>query len=723
MFDDVVNNSRSSLAWFFGHDFHGIVLGAVSIKELASSGLAYIPDPHLVGGRKSAVYEFSMGVASRLEPPDIELFNAAFNVAELSPALVKIRDALCVCTTENNWHAEDAVRRLQFEAKRQDQLAKNRLAFIGAAEQIRTGLALNWMAWIAKIYFGLLVSDMEATPRERLQSVLGEDLPDIAIEGLISCAQSQHLPGPSCIAKSRIKGRGYYWWYAVLAGMDELWKRNPDLSVHSADRLAAALAIDHEYKTFEHSGRVQRETARGWRDALLATRPDFVARVYATLARAELHANSEHGSATYALCRTKQLGKYRASIALRLLRKFPSTSPSNLGVLLEAALSDRKAQKRLATIAKTALLAPRRLTREHLALWRATYFLVAYEKFRQSCLHGTSARLGFFWAVKELTSGTGHADKIRIELSSRHIEGIVAIGAKELGNSEFPRGGSSGSRNSWDASRFVRDLISGLSGMPSDEAHESLMRLRENRAVQPFLDYIRHALAVQSVLLRESRFKQPDWEETVRTLGGGGPANIADLHAIAVTTLTQMKAEIRHANTDQYRAFWNESTRGAVISPKSEESGRDRIIDLLKPKMARYDVHVEPEPHMAGDKRADIALIFKSDCKLVIEVKRDTNRKLWSACKDQLKRQYTPDPQASGYGIYLVLWFGHPSKRLPRPPPQISAPKSAGELEKVLRSMLKGDEDRRLEVIVLDVSKLSAGPKLRRRKNPRRQKP
>lgn len=78
---------------------------------------------------------------------------------------------------------------------------------------------------------------------------------------------------------------------------------------------------------------------------------------------------------------------------------------------------------------------------------------------------------------------------------------------------------------------------------------------------------------------------------------------------------------------------------------------------------------------MVIDKRADIVLLNSAKQKLPIEVKRDYHPDLWTACENQLDRLYTRDPQAQGYGIYLVFWFGDKRPRsMPKPPNSIPKP-------------------------------------------------
>ena len=69
--------------------------------------------------------------------------------------------------------------------------------------------------------------------------------------------------------------------------------------------------------------------------------------------------------------------------------------------------------------------------------------------------------------------------------------------------------------------------------------------------------------------------------------------------------------------------------------------------------------------------------------------------------KNQLIKQYTSDPATSGYGIYLVFWFG---KSYTQPPPSGPRPNNPQELQTKLEATLSEDLARKITVCVIDVS-------------------
>jgi hypothetical protein len=128
------------------------------------------------------------------------------------------------------------------------------------------------------------------------------------------------------------------------------------------------------------------------------------------------------------------------------------------------------------------------------------------------------------------------------------------------------------------------------------------------------------------------------------------------------------------------------------------------LLGLLKPRLEPLGIIVEPEGHMVADKRADITAALPGH-KLILELKRDIHAELWSAPATQLDRFYTRDPEASGYGVFGVFWYGkHRQGTVPKHPKGYTAPKSALELETMLNDIIVAEQRSKLRAVVIDVS-------------------
>ena len=124
------------------------------------------------------------------------------------------------------------------------------------------------------------------------------------------------------------------------------------------------------------------------------------------------------------------------------------------------------------------------------------------------------------------------------------------------------------------------------------------------------------------------------------------------------------------------------------------------MLDFLRARLNPVGVDAQPEGRYADDKRADIRVSFGT-FNVPVEIKRSTDRKLWSAVRSQLIKKYVRDPGTNGHGIYLVLWFG--KKGVPMPPSG-PRPQSAYELEQRLENSLSFDEKLKISIVVMDVA-------------------
>ena len=127
------------------------------------------------------------------------------------------------------------------------------------------------------------------------------------------------------------------------------------------------------------------------------------------------------------------------------------------------------------------------------------------------------------------------------------------------------------------------------------------------------------------------------------------------------------------------------------VEPRPENACRDVLVDKLRSTLAPLGISVEPEGHMAGDKSADISVAMLGR-KILCECKRDYHTDVWVAAKGQLDRYYAHDPEAKGFGVYCVFWFGEKRPTpIPKPPRDLPRPKSAAEMENMLRDLMPAD--------------------------------
>ncbi len=211
------------------------------------------------------------------------------------------------------------------------------------------------------------------------------------------------------------------------------------------------------------------------------------------------------------------------------------------------------------------------------------------------------------------------------------------------------------------------------------------------------------ALAQHRVARREAEFSRPDWAQTLRALANEAPANAADLHALVAEHLSDLAREIDGANVDLFKQFWNETGHGAPSTPKPEESCRDVLVNLLRPRLFPLGLTVEPEGHMSANKRVDI-VVARPGLKLVVEVKLAHSRDLWEAVANQLDHLYTRDPDTNGFGILLAIWFGAKSGKSVTANPDTNASPSTPQALAAELGCTTTRQSARIAALVVDVS-------------------
>ena len=249
----------------------------------------------------------------------------------------------------------------------------------------------------------------------------------------------------------------------------------------------------------------------------------------------------------------------------------------------------------------------------------------------------------------------------------------------------------------------VKGLISAwattLASRTNREASEALHSLADDPALEPWHYTLKGKRDEQVLARRDATFTVPDLDSVQKTLSNKEPGNPADLTALVANKLEFLATEIRHGTTDDWRQYWREDERRRLLGPRREESCRDALLSDLK-KLLPRGVDAQREAVYTRGNKSDIRVSFHGHA-IPVEIKKDSNRQLWSAVADQLVPKYTTAPESSGFGIYLVLWFGQGKTPVP---PTGRRPKTPGELCTRLEEQLTGPYRHKISVIVIDVS-------------------
>jgi hypothetical protein len=264
---------------------------------------------------------------------------------------------------------------------------------------------------------------------------------------------------------------------------------------------------------------------------------------------------------------------------------------------------------------------------------------------------------------------------------------------------------ATGSMESLKSSQMVESLIDVLGNYSDSESAHWLSFLQDDQSLSIWKNKLAQTGEQQSRNVLEQRYRRPSVTNVLKVLEGGGPTSLQDLHAIVCDHLRTLASEIENGPEDGYKTFWNVTGPGEKLqSPPPENVARDRLRSLLNPKLRPLGISAEIEGHYARSNRADLKIVFQS-MNIPFEIKRHYHRDVWTAPRTQLKKKYSIDPEAKGFGIYLVFWFGEADgRRLPQPPAGIARPGTAAELESTLRELYSGEEWRDTEFVCIDCS-------------------
>lgn len=231
-----------------------------------------------------------------------------------------------------------------------------------------------------------------------------------------------------------------------------------------------------------------------------------------------------------------------------------------------------------------------------------------------------------------------------------------------------------------------------------------LRRLLNEKVLSSFKDELSSSLENLQTLLRNIAIR-PTWESTLDSLNNRNPSNHADLHALAIDHLIGLKDYIRHSSTNIFSRFWNQDSNEDLTEPKTENIGRDVLLELLKHRLTFLEISINAEHLIYSRNRVDILLSYlEMNCP--IEVKRHFHKDVWRTIKDQVIR-YSKDYGSNGYAIYCVLWFGAAlhDHSMPKVPAEYEQPQSAEEMEYILNLLIPEEHRHHFKAIVIDVTK------------------
>ncbi len=535
---------------------------------------------------------------------------------------------------------------------------------------------------------------------ERLAEFLNGDeiLINAAKTGLRKIRQRTDLPTPQEVFESAKKGEYHYIRLPFLVCMDTLYQENPaTLHTLSDELLSKAVAFCF----------TEGASNEAWFKSLCQSRPELVSQLFVDYVTALLTAKSQFIHGLHNLAYDPDFQKITKLTVMPLLNKYPvrgyKDHVTHLHYLLDAAIANIDRQALLTLIEKK--LACKGMDLAQHIYWLASGLVIApevYEAKTKQTVLGKSERINRLSYFLYPSFASKMYDRYDFPVSTKGM--LIELFAPRC-SPAWPEEGGFVTR-AMEERDYVQFLLNSLAHNPGEESAAILANLLSQPKLSAWHTQIQSAQQTQQLSRREALFKHPNASQVINTLSDYKPANVADLAALTVGCLEYLSAKMHASNADRYKQFWNVDGHNRPVNPRPENSCRDYLLEQLERLLLKYDVSAQPEAHQAEDKRADKELSYTWNGKifrLPVEIKLDHSSDLWCAIHNQLIPYYTIAPETEGRGLFLVIWFNH--KKLPTHPQGLPPPKSAEQLAAMLKDTMTPQEQKLIDIFVLDVSK------------------
>jgi hypothetical protein len=537
---------------------------------------------------------------------------------------------------------------------------------------------------------------------DRLSEYLNNDeiLIEAAKSGLRKILYRTDLPTPNEVFTSAAKnGEWHFIRLPFLVCMNTLYQKNPAiLETLSNDLLSVALAFCFTEGLYNEA----------WLKSLCHSKPELVAMLFTDYVTVLLAGKSQFIHGLHNLVYEPDFLRIAKLTVIPLLKQYPVRGYKNhadhLRYLLNAAIANIDKAELLTLIEKKLGYTSMDLAQQ--IFWLTTGLIIApdlYEAKIRSTVLGKNERINHLFNFLYPSLSSKMYDRYDFPVSTKRM--LIELFAPRC-NPIWARGGGIVTR-AMEERDYVRYLINNLADNPSEESATILADLLKDATLSTWHKLLQNAQQTQLLNRREALFKHANATQVINTLSNSKPANVADLAVLTVDCLKQLAADIQGSSNDSYTEFWNVDTHyGTPEIPRPENICRIPLVNRLKPMLAKYDVQVELESHQHNSKRVDIKLSVTSEGKtlqLPIEIKCDSNKKLWKTIHEQLIPFYTVAPETGGRGVYLVIWFNH--EKLPTHPQGLPLPKTSEQLSAMLQETMTPQEQKLIDVFVLDVSR------------------
>ena len=589
---------------------------------------------------------------------------------------------------EAPWQKEEAEQKAKAEEERQVRFEARRTKLVENMNDV-AAREFRALEQPARIYMGIL-GGLEGcdSPEERLREFLGDTLCEQVLYGFIAVLGRDDLPSDAEIACTHCQGKRWRVELPMICGVAEMLRRDVPIDEVNREILAAVYMALQRAPVSRLAETVDVNSAL--EAALFRKEADWEAHFRASI-EPQLALNVEDPAEMYRLVKEPEFANLAARLSVEWLEVYPGLLPRTQKALLDCALQNvsRDCVKGLLAKRRTMVVCDDEMKR----LWLSADFLIDFENCKGGLLAAAREDKGLLWALKDRIGPERQEGGTCLSVAQlAFIVEAFGIGWEEM---DWPGGTVVGSEHAWEASKFIRRAIILIGRDPSAAAGEALVRLIQDNHAPSYVNTMRHVLAMQRRARRDHEYVAPTFKRLQKVVNGDLPESVDDMRAYFKDRIETLQEQMQGSNTDMWQAYWSDE------GPKNENYCRNRLVEHISGQLPA-SIRFEPERHMPGQKRTDIAAI-RNAIGLPVEIKGQWHREVWDAACEQLDAKYARDWQAKGRGAYIVLWFG--DVRLPRHPDGLPRPKTPEEMKKMLVDRIPEARRSVLDVFVLDVSK------------------
>ena len=597
------------------------------------------------------------------------------------------------------WRRDNLEYQEEERRRRLENRAQNIAEFSPLLTSIRKGQEERILAWAAVVYHGLfndLTEFHEAG--KRLLSVTNEEVADAFVQGFMCYIENPNIPKRKEIIESWLENK--YPYTNILLTVSVFLRQKAGMIVPAKALPSCIAAVIKAFPAGEKIPGYD-ETLREWVVGQVQQNPNIVKSVLKEMWVSGITNNNEELPGFSALSRDARSQQFLVSLSVDVLKTGISEAHKTVERLVSILLLH---DQQVATGIGEAELARNELSQEVRAIWSTALFVINPNKYLISWRTLMSEKNAALWNAIEIIRGDRYEKRTALSLTSGQRAEIVTVMGRRFPLVAQPSGGW-GSRNPWEASEFIANQIRLLAADRSTDAGCQLERLENDDGLKSYHDLIRHHRAQYEKQQRDSSFQFASPEKVAEAISNRAPATPSDLLAFIIDHLEALSQELTKTQREMYRAYWNENGK-KLIKPKHEEVCSGLLAEDLQRRIHAHNLIATVEHHMVEDKECDLVILQGIDRLLPIEVKHHFHAELWTAWRTQLDRLYTRDAMAGGLGIYLVLWSGEDKDRkMPKIPNSIKRPDGVTGLCRALESLIPIEDQHRLRVVVVDISK------------------